>query len=663
MADFHFIRPWWLLSLIAVFIVSYLLKRLQVSNSGWQQVIPKHLASKLINGEQTERSNSLFIPCLITVLAIVALAGPAWQKLPQPVYNVQKGAVIVMDMSNSMYSTDLTPNRLTRARYKAIDLLDKLNEGDTGLIVYAGDSFIISPLTEDINNIKLLLPALSPQLMPVQGSNPLLALSMANDMLKNAGHLEGDIYWFTDDVDQYDIDEINALATKFNHRINILGIGTKNAAPIKMPNGQLLKDDTGSIVIPHLTSGALQGIANNARGTYQSISNSASDIDSLVSNAIKKAELKEKETQFADGDQFKEAGPYLILLILPLLLGYFRRGNLLAVLPCLLFFNEVPRSYAAQASVEKNVVSNIPTNTDKVETAKEENSSSFWNDLWQTKDQQGQKKYNNEQFEEAAQQFENSMWQGSAHYKNGNYEQALESFKKSDSAEALYNQGNSLAKLQKFDEAIDAYKAALKKNPDHENAKANQSLIEQIKQQQEQQKKDQQGDGDSSDEKQDGEENQENSDGEQSEQDQQQRSGNDSQDQSDQESSEQNQEQQSQEEKEQQEKPPENSSDNSDDDAKESAEDNAAKPSEEETQDEENLAEQQAQNEASEQEKGEAGDIQQLTEAEQAAQEEEQKHQQLLKKVTDDPYLLLRNKMQLEYQKRRNQDSGVNKKW
>ena len=639
MADFHFIRPWWLLALALVLVVVYLLKRLQVSNSGWQQVIPKHLANKLIDGTQKQRGYTLFIPCLITTLAVIALAGPAWQKLPQPVYNVQKGAVIVMDMSNSMYSTDLSPNRLTRARYKAIDLLEKLNEGDTGLISYAGDSFIISPLTEDINNIKLLLPALSPQLMPVQGSNPLLALTMANDMLINAGHLEGDIYWFTDDVDQYDVEEIDDLTAKFNHRVNILGVGSKTAAPIKMPNGQLLKDDTGAIVIPHLTEGALQGIASKARGTYQTISNNSSDIETLVSNAIKKAELKEEETQFADGDQFKEAGPYILLLILPLLLGYFRRGNLLALLPCLIFFSDVPTSYAQESVVK----SDTPVKT---------NGTSVWTDLWQTQDQQAQQKYNNEQFDEAAQQFKDAMWQGIAHYKNGDYEQALQAFKNSDNAESHYNQGNSLAKLQKFDEAIKAYNTALEKNPDLEAAKANKALVEQIKEHQEQQK--QEGDGESSDENQNEQQDQENSEqqsnenqdqSEQGEQDQSQDQPSESESEEDQ--SQANQDQQSQDENEQQ----------------DCSSENSEKSTEENDEQEENTDEQTAQGEPNEEESDEEQVAQQLTEAEQAAEEEDQKHQQLLKKVTDDPYLLLRNKMKLEYQKRRNQNSGVNKKW
>jgi Ca-activated chloride channel family protein len=138
-----------------------------------------------------------------------------------------------------MYATDIAPNRLTRSRYKAIDLLEQLNEGGIGLIAYAGDAFTISPLTDDINNIKLLLPSLSPELMPELGSNPLAALTLAHDMLVNAGHSKGDIYWFTDGIDNYDIQDITDWSRSNNHRLNILGIGTSAGAPIKLNNGEL----------------------------------------------------------------------------------------------------------------------------------------------------------------------------------------------------------------------------------------------------------------------------------------------------------------------------------------------------------------------------------------------------------------------------------------
>lgn len=84
----------------------------------------------------------------------------------------------MMDMSMSLYATDIKPNRLTQARYKALDLLSLWKEGLTGMVAYAGDAYTISPLTSDINTIKSQVPNLSPDIMPYQGSNAPLRLSL-----------------------------------------------------------------------------------------------------------------------------------------------------------------------------------------------------------------------------------------------------------------------------------------------------------------------------------------------------------------------------------------------------------------------------------------------------------------------------------------------------
>ena len=117
--------------------------------------------------------------------------------------------------------------------------------------------------------------------------------------------------------------------------------------------------------------------------------------------------------------------------------------------------------------------------------------ASLWDDAWQTKDQQAQQAYQDERYFSAASLFEHNQWQGSAHYKAGNYEQALASFEQDNSATGLYNQGNTLAKMQQYQQAINAYEKALAKNPNLQDAKDNLEKIKQLQQQQ-QQKQEQQ---------------------------------------------------------------------------------------------------------------------------------------------------------------------------
>ena len=624
MADFHFIRPFWLLAIIVLFFMLFLLKKLRVKQSGWQQLLPAHLSKVLVQGNSKAKSSSLALPFIIGLLSILAMAGPSWQKLPQPVYQVAQGSVLIMDMSYSMYSTDVVPNRLTRARYKAIDLLDNIKEGEIGLIAYAGDAFSISPLTDDSNNIKLLLPSLSPELMPVLGSNPFAALSLANEMLINAGHNDGDIYWFTDGIDNIDIQDITQWSREHPYRLNILGVGTKTGAPIKLSNGELMKDDNGAIIVPKLTVQALRGLAKRGRGNYTTLTHDNKDIERLTYKPLVNDTDNTKESENT-GDQWQEFGPYLLLLILPLLLGYFRRGALMVTLPFALML--------------------IPNNNAYAD---------IWQDLFKTKDQQGQAHFNSEQYQQAAEEFKNPLWQGSAHYKAGNYEQALSAFQQENTADALYNQGNTLAKLQKIDEAIAAYDKALQQDPNLEDAKSNKAILEQLKKQQENQ------------EQQSGDDQQQDKDQEQQDQDGDSQEGDNQENQSQSDESKEGEQQQGDQQGQQNSEPKDQSEQD------ESAE---QENSEEQKQQEKNNSEQQEQsdeqqaNKAQQAEEAELSNEEQSAEAqqlaEQLAKETEQKHQQLLNKVTDDPYMLLRNKMQLEYQKR-NQDRrnvGVKKKW
>lgn len=611
MTDFHFIRPLWLLAIFLLIAALYLLKRLRVSQSGWDKILPQHLAQILITTPTANKNNkaqskplSLLPAGIIGVLTIIALAGPTWQKLPQPVFKVNQGSVLIMDMSYSMYATDITPNRLTRARYKAIDLLNGLTEGEVGLVAYAGDAFTISPLTEDTNNIKLLLPSLSPELMPELGSNPLAALVLADKMLKNSGHIHGDIYWFTDGVDRIDISDIEQWSKAHPHNLHILGIGTRNGAPIKLPNGELLKDNSGAIVIPHLSVGYLSGLAKQGRGNYQTIRNDNHDIDSLLAeSSLKKQQLNtndnSKNNEQASnqlGDSWQEVGPYLLLIILPLLLGYFRRGNIVMLLPLALLLAPPQQAQAG-----------------------------LWQDVWKTSDQQAQQKFDKKAYQQAAEQFKNPLWQGSAYYKAGDYKKALTAFKKVDSAQSLYNQGNALAKLKKLDQAITAYNEALAKNPNLSDAKKNKKLLEQLKKQQKKQNQKNNKQKNDKDSKKD--------------------QGNKNKDKGKNKQQSQNKGQQQNKQNDQQKT---DNKQNTDDKKSDNQ-----KTNKQETKEQKLTPEQKA--------------IQAKAKLakEQHDKEMQQKYQQLLNKVTDDPYLLLRNKMQLEYQKRRGdtQSRGSDKKW
>ena len=173
MTDIHFMRPEWLWALIPAAILLALLWGMRGRSGSWQSVIDPELLRHLAGDAAIANPRNL-LPLLFLgwIIAAVAASGPSWQKLPQPIHQKQDGLVVLLDLSYSMKSADLPPSRLDRARQKIIDLLGSREEGQTGLVAYAGDAHIVTPLTDDTSTIANLIPALNPEMMPVPGSNP-----------------------------------------------------------------------------------------------------------------------------------------------------------------------------------------------------------------------------------------------------------------------------------------------------------------------------------------------------------------------------------------------------------------------------------------------------------------------------------------------------------
>ncbi|WP_039032827.1 vWA domain-containing protein [Shewanella sp. ECSMB14102] len=462
----HFIRPEWLWALVPLALLLVLQSRRQTGQSDWDRYIAPHLAPLLLTQGSKSRQNRLPWLGLAWLVAVLALSGPALYKKPLPVFASSTGRVLVMDMSLSMYATDAAPNRLTQARFRATDLLGQLNEGETALLAYAGDAFIISPLTRDRNTLLNLLPTLSPAIMPVRGSNLTAALEKAKELLSQGGHLQGDIILITDGVGSRQLNAAKQAIEGSHYRLGILAIGSSQGAPIRLPDGQLLKDSRNEVVVPATDFGLLSELASAGNGILVPYSNDGKDLQTLVQWLATSSDAT--ETDLA-GDTWVDLGPYLaFLLLLPLLLS-FRSGLPVLLLPLSLGLLVSPPSQA-----------------------------SGWDDLWQTRDQQGMQAFKQEDFATAADKFVDPAWQGSARYRSGDYQGALQAFEQDGSATGLYNQGNALMQLGQYEEAIKRYSDALTQVPDMQDAIDNkalaESLLKQREQQQDQQSQDKQED-------------------------------------------------------------------------------------------------------------------------------------------------------------------------
>jgi Ca-activated chloride channel family protein len=222
-ADFHLIRPLWLLAYLPLGMLLFMMLKHKLRSRKWETFCDKELLPHILIGEkQVSRRKTAMLIFLAGTLVIFALAGPAWQKLPQPVFSTQSALVIALDLSLSMNTADISPSRLERARFKVADILAKRAEGETALIVYAGDAFTVTPLTDDAATIESQLMALTTEIMPAHGNRTELALSRAIDLLRQAGAIKGDILLITDEIELDRTQESAAELSNEGYRLSIL---------------------------------------------------------------------------------------------------------------------------------------------------------------------------------------------------------------------------------------------------------------------------------------------------------------------------------------------------------------------------------------------------------------------------------------------------------
>ncbi|RUR13835.1 VWA domain-containing protein [Legionella sp. km772] len=201
LADFHFLRPWWLLATLPFIGLLFFVLRQSAPLQGWSEICDKHLLAYLPHSEGAKKQKFALLGLVLSFLfMIIAIAGPAWHKLPVPTYKPVQARVLILDMSENMLNTDLSPNRLSRAKFKLHDLLARKEVGQFGLIAYTSEPFVVSPLTDDGQTISSLLSALTPEVMPVSGQKLETALDEANRLIKQAGYQQGQILVLTSDT-------------------------------------------------------------------------------------------------------------------------------------------------------------------------------------------------------------------------------------------------------------------------------------------------------------------------------------------------------------------------------------------------------------------------------------------------------------------------------
>jgi Ca-activated chloride channel homolog len=425
--EFVFIRPWWLLGLLTLPLLMLWWRRKRGDRGVWREAIDPHLLRHLLQSEESASSGrtqrvlrsfgrvAAFAGC---VLLFVALAGPSWRSQPQPLWQDKMPLVIALDLSERILATDLQPSRLQRARAEIAEVLRRRGGGQMALVVYAGDAFTVTPLTEDGANIALYLDSLHPNIMPERGSRTDRGIAESALLLKRAGFPRGDILVITDmlDGDERRAEKAASDAAGQGYRVSVLGLASeRGAARLSGPG------------IIRLDGPALQALANEGGGRYAQIAGDDSDLRAL--GVLDAQPMDATAAGGKRGMMALDEGYWLLPLLMLAALFGFRRGALAVV--ALLCWLPLQSVQAAESG------------------------------FWLRGDQRQHRELKTA--EEA--------------YRKRDYQSAERLWAKTSNADGAYNLGNALARQGRYQEAVDAYDQALRMQPGMEDAIENRRIV------------------------------------------------------------------------------------------------------------------------------------------------------------------------------------------
>ncbi|MBN3581489.1 VWA domain-containing protein [Algoriphagus aestuarii] len=438
--EFHFLRPvflWGFAPLSLILLLSLLSIRQEIT---WKAMIAPHLRPYVIQkGNEGMKIWMQVIGFFALSLGILGLAGPTWKKVEVPGQQLETPLVVLLDLSQSMLATDLQPNRLERAKFKISDLIEQNPQARMALIGFAGTAHTIVPLTKDYGIIKSHIDGLSPDVMPLPGSNLEDALTLA-DTLMSVTDAPGTVLILSDDIEDQEFELIRNFVQNSNNSVQLLAINTDSGAEVPNLSGRgTIKDQEGNSMISALNENVLAQLNALEQVTVNRLTLDESDVE-LISKAVKKNLIFTEKPEEKE-DDWRDVGLLLIIPMAILFLLWFRKGWVLYGLVLILF-----------SSCSGDMT---------------------FKDLWYTKDYQAQLLSDKGDFAAAAEEFEDPLRKGVAYFKAGNYEAAIQQFKNDTSAYGAYNLGLAYYQNGDFAAAEGAFATAEELDPSMDQASEN----------------------------------------------------------------------------------------------------------------------------------------------------------------------------------------------
>jgi len=303
-------------AMVLLFVINEIRKKRALKRFGNPQLV-----STLVPEMSKSRPHIKFIIQFVAVIAgVLMLARPQFGSKLEDVKKEGVEVIIALDVSNSMLAEDIQPNRLTRAKQAISRLVDNLDNDKIGLIVFAGDAYTQIPITTDYISAKMFLSAISPEMVPKQGTSIGAAINLGVKSFSPGEDKSKAIIIITDGENHEDDPVSNAEeASKTGIIIHTIGIGSTEGVPVPVNvNGRkdFLKDVDGNTVITKLDEDILKKVALSSGGSYVRASNSNIGLDEIFGE-IKKMKKQELEsTMYTEyNDQFQIFAALMIFLL------------------------------------------------------------------------------------------------------------------------------------------------------------------------------------------------------------------------------------------------------------------------------------------------------------------------------------------------------------
>ncbi|TRZ42007.1 VWA domain-containing protein [Robertkochia solimangrovi] len=427
---FHFLRPVFLWLYIPVIIFGILGFIRFKKKAPWETLIAPHLRPYIIKKGNERTAIFMHVMWIIAIsLGVIAIAGPTWHQRDVDKQQIESPVFIVLELSASMMSEDIPPNRLERAKFKMTDLLDAKPGARFGLLAYAGTAHSVVPLADDYEIVKDHLNSLQPSVMPFKGADLRSGLDLVDSLSVNV-EAPARIVLCIDDIDETLAGILQAYAGRSQNMLEII--------PFNLNPGSSGQQSAGFIDRNIMTKlDGTKGIEVN----YLTMDNSDMEMLSkrIRENLIYHKDDNEQEPQWVD------MGWFLMIPMALLLLWWFRKGWVLYLFPLMVL---------TSCSKERRFA-----------------------DLWYTRDYQGQRMSDHGDYSNAAERYDEPMRKGVAYYKAGDYEAAKREFKRDSTANGFYNLGITLIKTGDTLMAKMAFDEASRLNPNMENARKNSEVL------------------------------------------------------------------------------------------------------------------------------------------------------------------------------------------